>query len=418
MKDDGTMKKKSFEDRFLTKLTKIDRQEIEGFLSNLVRDKHLLQIVFNSLVDGIVVLRPDLTVLFINDTGIDMLRINSRQRILGERISSLVNLPDFSAVVSRFALDHKAIRGWEIEAPPPHEKLLDISILPLESEAGPQAGSAVVIIHDATQTRMREEMRHREERMQTLGKLTMSLAHEIKNPLNSLQIHAQLMQRALKDPNPSAVDKDRMFQSSEIIVDEIRRLNSVLNNFLDAVRPSRPLKSNVEVGKLLEHIVNTLLPEAEALGIDVQLRFDHDVAPLELDQDQLTQALLNLLKNSIEAIKEKMESREKSAESADGATGFDEDWEPTIEVREDVVGDFLRIRITDNGVGISQENMQKIMEPYYTTKFSGTGLGLAIVSRIISEHGGKIDVASQPGRGTAFSVFLPLKSKPVRLLPN
>lgn len=405
------MKKGSFEDRFLTKLPKIDRQEIEGFLTNLVRDKHLLQVVFNALVDGVVVLRPDLTVLFANDVAIDFLRINSRSKILGERIGTLSKIPDFTRLVSRFALDHKKMVGVEIETPQPNGKFLDISILPIEGDTPSQMGSSVVIIHDATETRKREEIRNREERMHTLGKLTMSLAHEIKNPLNSLQIHAQLMQRTLKDPEPSHTDKERLLASSEIIVDEIRRLNSVLNNFLDAVRPSRPLKATVEVGKLLQHVADTLAPETDAAGIDVRVQFDHDVAPLEVDQDQLTQAILNLVKNSMEAIKEKIEMQENDEHA-------EENWQPGIEIREDVVDEFLRIRIKDNGVGIPEENLHQILEPYYTTKFSGTGLGLAIVSRIVNEHGGKIDISSYPGKGTSVNIYLPLKSKPVRLLES
>jgi PAS domain-containing protein len=124
----------AFEDRFLSKLNKIDKQEVENFLANLVREKHFLQIVFNAMVDGVAVMRPNLEVLYINDAAIDLLGINPRRRIIQESLAGLVPLKEFRELLAKFALNHKRIIREELEVPAPAMRLLHISLIPLEQE--------------------------------------------------------------------------------------------------------------------------------------------------------------------------------------------------------------------------------------------------------------------------------------------
>lgn len=394
-----------FDDRFLAKLSKVDRQGIETFLTGLVREKQFLHILFNAVLDGLVVLRPNLEVLYINQAAVDLLGISRRSRIYRERFADLVDVPAFKELLSRFALKHQRIERAEVIIPDPNGRWLEVSILPLDQELGHQAGSSVVVIHDNTDVVHAREEREKADRSQTLARLTASLAHEIKNPLNSLQIHAQLLNRNLRDPKVKLPEKDRVMQSSDVMLEEISRLNRVVNDFLTAVRPTRPMKNRSDINRLIEHVYATLQPELDSRGIECSLRLDRELPAMDVDPAQVTQVLLNLLKNSMEALEE------HQADAADRP-----DWRPAMEIQTRLVEDHCIIRVSDNGPGIPDENLLRVHEPYFTTKFSGTGLGLAIVSRIVGEHGGTINITSEPGKGTQVTITLLLDGRPIRLL--
>lgn len=428
-----TMQKDTFEDRFLSKLSKIDKQEIESFLSHLVREKHFLEIVFNALVDGVLVLRPDLTVIYANNAAIDLLGINPRRKIVGERVAGLVPIPEFGDLVARFAIQRERITNAEVESRGMPPRPLQVTIIPLEADQDRQSGSAIVIVHDATEARQAAEEHRRAERASTLSLLAAGLAHEIKNPLNSLQIHAQLLQRALREATQDGrgrgglragkIDLKRVQQSTEIIVEEIRRLSGVVDQFLTATRPTRPLFQRANVNRLVEHVVETLRPEADARGVQLRLALDHDMPNVDLDPNQMTQAILNLVKNSLEALTPDgsgsvgMNTGGPRSETGEQVITRQEDSVPPfIEVRTETADGSYRIRVTDDGPGIIPENLKRIFEPYFTTKVTGTGLGLAIVSRIVEDHSGTMDIRSAPGRGTSVTLTFPLDTRHVRLL--
>lgn len=393
------MTKKNFEGKFLSKLSKIDRQDIESFLGHLVREKHLLEVVFNAIHDGVVVLSPALQVMYTNDAALEMLGIGDRRRIVGQRVQDLVTQDELREFIARFVLRRAAVTNEEIVLQGPAHRSIVVSLIPLEAEPTQQAEIVVMLLRDLTRERTLEKDRRRAERSATLTTLAAGLAHEIKNPLNSLQIHAQLMQRALREEeaNPSRrTDRQRLLQSSQIIVEEIQRLGNVVNEFLTAVRPTRPLKEKADINTLVGKVVSTLEPEADARGIEVAARLDHEIPPAEFDAAQVTQAVINMLKNAFDAVEGRTESR--------------------VEVRTAMAEDSYMIQVSDNGVGIPEESMQRILEPYFTTKETGTGLGLAIISRIVEEHGGRLDISSTPGAGTVVSLLFPLEVRPVRLL--
>src|SRR5690606_24434024 len=141
----------------------------------------------------------------------------------------------------------------------------------------------VMIIHDNTELRNVQMERGKAERADTLARLTASLAHEIKNPLNSLQIHAQLLGKALKETKPRKTDQERIQQSSKVILEEISRLNTVVNDFLTAVRPTRPMKDRTDINRLIEHVYETLHPEMESRGIACTLRLDREIPSVQID---------------------------------------------------------------------------------------------------------------------------------------
>jgi len=404
-----------FDDRFLAKVSKIDRQGIEAFLANLVQEKKFLQIIFNAMLDGLVVLRPNLEVLYINNAAVELLGITRITRLYRENFVSLVDVPGFQELLSRFALNHEKTVRAEIEMPAPNHRWLSVTILSLDSELNVQPGASVMIIHDNTEARQAQQERQKLERATTLARLTTSLAHEIKNPLNSLQIHAQLLNRAVNDKHTSRTDRERVRTSSGVILEEISRLNDVVNNFLTAVRPTRPIKDKADINRLIEHVYATLKPELEQRGISCHVRVDREIPLVHIDTAQITQAVLNLAKNSMEALEE--QAAELALQERAGMPA-PMPWHPAMEIQTRAVDAHYQIRVHDNGPGISEEDLRQVLEPYYTTKFSGTGLGLAIVSRIVEEHGGQMEIASHPGAGTSVTLMLPMDGVPVRLLTD
>ena len=179
---------------------------------------------------------------------------------------------------------------------------------------------------------------------------------------------------------------------------EIQRLDLILKQFLQAIRPSALRRENVDVVELCRETLKLLAPELAERGIQVIVDLASDIPVMILDAVQMQQVFHNLLRNAAQAI----------PSDASGCI--------TIGM---LCNDYeLRIQIHDNGVGISSENMGALFEPYHTTKEGGSGLGLLIVRRIIREHGGEIEIESREGAGTRVSLFLPLKNQKARLLPE
>jgi signal transduction histidine kinase len=219
------------------------------------------------------------------------------------------------------------------------------------------------------------------QRLAALGRLTSGVAHEVKNPLNAMMIHLELLKERLDSP-PQEVQ-----QSLEVIGGEIRRLDRVVQGFLRFMRPHELELKAIEVATLVQSAVVLVEAEWQSQGI----RFAVEVAPglpaIEADEELLRQALLNLIQNACQAMPR---------------GGF-----VTVSARVD--GQTLCLEVTDEGVGIAAEEVERIFTLYYTTKSDGTGIGLSVVYRIVQMHDGSIDVRSEIGRGTTMTIRLPLR---------
>ncbi len=256
-----------------------------------------------------------------------------------------------------------------------------ISTSVLRNEAG-EIESAFAVIKDLTEQRNLEESVRRKEKLTAMGQLASGVAHEIRNPLNAI---GMISQRLGKEFQPKS-DVLEYRELTRTIVTEVRRINDIIQQFLKFARPPALDKKRTDLNTLIQSVVNLTSAQAQERGINFVLNF----APLPemmIDPNQMKQALLNVIQNSIEAIP---------------ATG-----EIRIETRLANEREAI-IEIMDNGVGMSQETLSKIFNLYFTTKPSGTGLGLSLVHQIISQHDGRIEVASELGKGTRFLIYLPI----------
>jgi len=224
-----------------------------------------------------------------------------------------------------------------------------------------------------------EEQLRRADRMSALGQLSAGMAHEIRNPLGAIQGAVEILR---DDYDP----QDAKYEFIQILLKETARLNKIVQEFLGFAKPKQPDFQQADVNEELLSVLVLTAQEARKSGITVDKRLDPSVGKQRLDAGLLKQAFLNLILNALQAMPQ-------------GGV---------LTVESGLSNGMIVVRIADTGVGITEENRKRLFSPFFTTKKSGTGLGLAITYRIIENHQGTIDVASEPGKGTTFTVKIPV----------
>jgi signal transduction histidine kinase len=264
-------------------------------------------------------------------------------------------------------------------------------------------GAALLVIRGHVRRVRAAERRARAvERMAEIGAMTGGLAHEIKNPLSTIGLNAQLLAEGIEELPIAAEEKGRLSRRVGTLRREVDRLRGILTDFLRYAGDLRLDARPADVNTVVEELVDFFLPQAERQG--VRLRADLSPGPLTamIDVGQIKQAALNLMLNAVQAMSE---------EQASGGQGKGAPARELIlrTAREagPVRDPHVAVHVIDTGPGIPNETIGRVFEPYYTTKSGGTGLGLPTARRIVEAHGGTIDVHSEPGRGTDFTIMLP-----------
>ncbi|MFU8892534.1 MAG: sensor histidine kinase [Luteolibacter sp.] len=380
--------KPGFLEKLVTRLDRVEPGEVQQIVTRLIREKGLLEQVFEALQEGVIVLDPNGLIDFVNRAACQFFGLDG-EKATGQPLSSQVRGLDWKTIgrpgrtVSR-----------DIEVFYPENRYLNFYLSPIESsDVEVETVGYVMLVRDLTRTRAEAEETLESERLNALTLLAAGVAHEIGNPLNSLDIHLQLLERRMR--KLPSVDRKPLEEHLATARGEIQRLDSILRQFLHAVRPTVPQRENCDIHQLVRDSVKLLEPELASRHIKVELDFGKDLPPASLDNSQFQQVFYNLLRNAYQAL------------AGDGARII-------IRTRHN---DFeFVIIIEDNGSGISPEHMGSLFEPYRTTKTSGTGLGLLIVRRIVREHGGEIAVESEENHGTRVIIHLPRTERTVRLL--
>jgi signal transduction histidine kinase len=258
-----------------------------------------------------------------------------------------------------------------------------LSVDMLESMPGGATGSGLLIrLRDPEAQRKLGRELQTADRLAAISRVSGGVAHEVKNPLNAILLHVEVAKAKL-----SRGDTD-VIPQMEIISSEILRLDRVVKTFLDFTRPVELKLETVPVQRLLDEILELARPQADASKIRVVVGHEADGIGVRIDRDLLKQAMLNIVVNAMQAMPEGGELRFESAAMEDSA----------------------EIRISDTGAGIPPELRDKIFRLYFTTKKEGSGIGLAMTFRIVQLHDGTIDFTSEPGKGTTFSIRLPIAS--------
>jgi two-component system sensor histidine kinase HydH len=252
---------------------------------------------------------------------------------------------------------------------------LRITMIPVRGEAG----GVVLFLRDLGEVKSLQAEVHRSERLAALGRMVAGMAHEIRNPLNSIRGFSQHLRSRFET---DSVER----RSVDTIVREVDRLNRVITELLDFSRPKDPDLSQIDLNEIVRS--TTVLIEGEATSQGVICVEALSPGPVHLlgDGDSLKQLLLNLFLNAIQAM-------------SDGGV---------LTVSTSLSGDRAELTVADTGTGIDEMDLDRIFEPFYTTREAGTGLGLSIVHRIVQDHGGEIRLSSSPGQGTTFVIRFPL----------
>lgn len=253
-----------------------------------------------------------------------------------------------------------------------------VSYAPLVSHDGQRLGSLIVLT-DITEQEKVQEFINQSEKLTLAGQLAAGAAHEIRNPLTVIYGFMQLMQSKLSPENQEEFHLP-------LILSEIERVNRIVTELLMLSKPSKPNYRKVALKDILSSIIPLMQGEASLHNIQIVEDYDKH-ATLHVDIEQMKQILLNLMKNSVEAMPE-------------GGT-------LTISSRTE--GDFLQLSVSDTGVGISPEHLNRIFDPFFSMKEEGTGLGLSISHRMVKNHGGDIFVTSEEGMGTTVTISLPMR---------
>ena len=224
------------------------------------------------------------------------------------------------------------------------------------------------------------------EKRDLLARLLGRLAHEVRNPLSSLDIHFQLLEEDLASLAPQI--REQLTSRMEIIHGELHRLEGIVERFLRLAGPSGVDLEPVEIGKILNHVCELLRPEAAAREIEIATRMDGSLPRVMADPVRLTQAFLNLVINAIQAVEKK----------------------GRVEVSAGVTDGQVCVVVSDNGPGIPPDKLPSVFDPYFTTKTEGSGLGLWIAQQIVTAHGGSLRAENGPSGGAVLTMCLPLKS--------
>ena len=339
---------------------------VQAFSDNLVENMPM----------GLVAMDRESRIIAFNQTAEFVLRKTAGE-VIGQMAEDV--LPEACRDLLRTLAVEKQIIAKEIDCFLTDGRTIPLEVIATVLEEEDGARGAVVLFRDITEIKQLKKEIAQSQRLASLGSLAAGVAHEIRNPLSSIKGFATYFKERYRD-NPDDS------QTADIMVQEVDRLNRVIGQLLDYARPMTMNRRETAIQTVIQHALRMIESQAREKGVVIQTELQADVVAVLIDPDRIKQVFLNLYLNAIGAM--------------EGGGILSVALLSMTDRR-------IRIEVRDTGVGIDPQDLDRIFDPYFTTKSSGTGLGLAIVQKIIEAHRGEIQVASTPGLGTTVSVILP-----------
>lgn len=380
---------RKFLQRALEKIEKMDRTQIRQLVSDIAGDNELLEMVMESMSDGVVVTDREDNILMVNKSAERMFPF-STDDLIEKPLDQAIGDKEIREFLKENLHGLDRILDQEFTLGDGYSRTLSLSIMPLVRQ-GWITGN-VIHIEDITEKRAKEARLRRAESLAALTTLTAGVAHEIKNPLGSIGIHLELMKKEMS--GKKQIETQKVLENLLIIKEEVDRLNRIVMDFLFTVRPMNAELSYDELNRVVRELLDFMKFELSEAGITVDTDLTKTGPQILMDERYMKQAVLNILKNAISAM-------------PDGGR---------LRVQTVQKGNELLLKISDTGGGIPDEHMDKIFEPYFTTKDFGSGLGLTLVYKILKEHMGDIEINSKVGEGTSITLSFPVPQKEKRLI--
>ena len=357
-------------------------ERVHAEQSHWQSDRARMEGILDSLEDAVVVLNAKREVVFCNQAAEGLLG-QSPDSADGALAGLLPSDHPLAPVVTELFDAGIERRNAAVKVRCPDGQARELAVSSYRIPDGERAGGGVLALRNLDPVRAVQSLVTYSQKLAALGRLTSGVAHEVKNPLNAMRIHLELLKARLGAGQPA------VRENLDVIAQEIVRLDRVVQGFLKFVRPEEMRLAPVDVKALLSEVARLMAPEAQRAGARINEDVVPDLPPVSGDAELLQQAFTNLVTNAIQAMPKGGTVTLGARRGPDGA---------------------VEMRVADEGVGIQAPDLEKVFRLYYTTKPQGSGIGLSMVYRIVQMHDGRIDVESEVDRGTVMVLTLPVAS--------
>ena len=381
--------KSAFWNKLIERLDRLDPGSVQAQFLRLASERGLLETIFHALREGILVLDAEGRIVYANRGACRLLGMDEAATV-GQPMKRYLREIEWERLLRLDEKEWARMASREIEISYPEHRFLALYLAPLENPTDGRTG-VVMILRDVTQERDHEAEMVESERLNAVLMLAAGVAHEIGNPLNSLAIHLQLIDRELR--GLPETDAGPLRELLDVARGEISRLDQILAQFLKAIRPSLPNFERRALPELVAATLETLAAEIRDRKVVVEVEAADDLPSAWVDPGQVRQAFFNVIRNAVQAM------------SGGGVLRI------SFAASDRLAG----VIFQDTGPGIPPGQMGELFEPFRTTKPNGHGMGLMIVQRIVRDHGGTVLVDSLPN-GARIQLNFPRDDQRVRLL--
>jgi signal transduction histidine kinase len=379
--------KKNFLDRFSERFDDLDAGSRQAYILRLAREKGFLETVFNSIEEGVLVVDQHLRIRYFNRAAKRLLGLpDDISRI---RVSQLLRGVNWRQIIREDEEEWSRLARQEVEILYPEKRFIQFYLVPLPEDTK----LASVILRDVTENRRRALSELESNTVKAVSQLAAGVAHEIGNPLNSLYLNLQILEKTLGDLSDSS-DKEDMGEMIRICKSEVERLDSIIHGFLTEIRPAVPEFGPVDLREVIIEVLKFMRPEIEARKVDVKCNWSAILPPVTGDRKQLKQAFYNIIRNAVQAM-------------SNGGT---------LEIFGYADSENWIVEFSDTGSGVDPDRLRSMFNAFETGRAGGNGIGTMVIERVCRIHGADFGIVSAPGRGLVFQLKFPLGKRRLRLI--
>ena len=384
---------RNFIKKAVKQIPKLDTNQVVSLVTQLSEEYELLEIVMDSMTDGVIVADKSDNLLLLNKAAKIMLKLYTAPENVEKKVWEVIKDPAIKDYLKKHLAGDDETKPVSIfvDSTGNEAKMLEFRVAPLVKNE--VIIGNVITIEDITEKKIKESKLRRAESLASLTTLAAGVAHEIKNPLGSISIYLQLIDKTIEKNSGSEICSN-IRNNISVIKEEVERLNKIVIDFLFAVRPINLELNDEDLNAIIKETLELFSPELEKSEIAIETSLCPKLPKIQLDKRYMKQVLINLLKN---------------AEFAMKGGG-------TLTIQTECRDNQAVMKVTDTGVGIPDDIVSRIFEPYFTTKEFGSGIGLTLSYKIIREHRGEISIKTKVNKGTTFTVTLPLPQSEQRLI--